>query len=1060
MGSAIGSGASPGPSSLVDSSPLLSPPLLLEIEEGTPAFEALRANADVRVSKLRKVGRSTRLQAGVRVLKSAARTASGQPGHASDRRGAPEFAAPPRSSAASREGAGAMGSGAAGKSVPTIPEVDEGESVDALDDRSYKRKASFESKGGKGGEAGPSEGDDEASQPLDVSITLDDSGTDRNEPLQPNSSQDARKTGQTAEALPLASHPAHRRGTAQPHVTRAALPAAIAAACRAGEDLDRERANQLADPPEGGSTGGSKESKSPFSHLFKPALAADDDASPTKAGTPQRTRPRNLRSASVPEGRGMFRRASVEKMQTTQKAHRMPSEISVAETEKHANFDAKPEEMEDLSDDGEGATDVEVAGDGGEAKAKEQVVTPIVVEVPGEKRRAAAGAEGAPDEDEDDALERTQRRTNLAPGGGAAVEEEGGKDADDGREALMAKAKKKMSRRSQRKKRESVLDDMHIHGLPKSVRRWVKSKRINEAEKGQRSYVKGKVIAGEHELCTMTIAVMFGMRTSIGRTNLAMSRTAHNERRWLDNEDLMAVEKYEFPPRGSDITPPHKLNHTFKFKDYSPMAFAYLRRMFGINEYDFLLSVCGNPNYIEFQSNAKSGQFFFYSPDGRYMIKTMTNTESKFLRRILPHYFRHCAMNPNTLVTKFLGMYRVKLYHLRRNVKFVVMTSVMDTDKPLHNLFDLKGSVTGRDAPGDSVEKDNDVRRLIPNAGAFMLEPGLRKRLRAQLEIDCQFLKSMKIMDYSMLVAVHNISYRNTKRLSTIPQQARVVSSDDGDDRSNSSFDASHATLDRYLDVDDDDSYLDGANQYNQRESKRRLGHDAPATSIRVVKASEDDESSKGSKLGNPLMVEKAIEDMYWPFHSFYDIHGMRRMDPMNESLIAPQIKKSNEDGLDKAEKKPWFELVLAPKAKAPMSSGMQYDMPKFERPLSFRKDGGFMMDTSTVDLPIKISVPGAPHVVNYCDGKIFYMGIIDILQQFNIRKRGEARWRRLGGKGWEAASCVHPAVYADRFLRFFDEYSATCPRQTNQTTENASVSDRSSNHSERVSPKVKRKTM
>jgi hypothetical protein len=63
------------------------------------------------------------------------------------------------------------------------------------------------------------------------------------------------------------------------------------------------------------------------------------------------------------------------------------------------------------------------------------------------------------------------------------------------------------------------------------------------------------------------------------------------------------------------------------------MAFAYLRRMFGVNEFDFLLSVCGNANFIEFISNAKSGQFFFYSSDGKYMIKTMTNVESKFLRR-------------------------------------------------------------------------------------------------------------------------------------------------------------------------------------------------------------------------------------------------------------------------------------------------------------------------------------------------------------------------------------------------------------------------------------------
>ena len=94
-------------------------------------------------------------------------------------------------------------------------------------------------------------------------------------------------------------------------------------------------------------------------------------------------------------------------------------------------------------------------------------------------------------------------------------------------------------------------------------------------------------------------------------------------------------------------------------------------------------------------------------------------------------------------------------------------------------------------------------------------------------------------------------------------------------------------------------------------------------------------------------------------------------------------------------------------------------------------------MDTSAMDLPIKMSVPGAPHMAEYCDGKIFYMGIIDILQQFNIRKRGEARYRRLSGKGWEAASCVHPNLYADRFVRFFDEYTE-CRSPPVITEENA----------------------
>lgn len=475
--------------------------------------------------------------------------------------------------------------------------------------------------------------------------------------------------------------------------------------------------------------------------------------------------------------------------------------------------------------------------------------------------------------------------------------------------------------------------------------------------------------------------------------------------------------------------------------------------MFGVNEYDFLLSVCGNANYIEFQSNAKSGQFFFYSPDGKYMIKTMTNTESKFLRRITPHYFHHCAMNPNTLITKFLGMYRVKLYHLKRNVKFVVMKSVYDTDKHLHQLFDVKGSITGRDAkPGDAVKKDNDIRRTLPD-GAFILEPGLRERLKTQVQLDCEWLSSMKIMDYSMLVGVHNISHRSTKTpLKPVVQRARPLSNDDGDDCSSSSFDASNAScLDHFLEVDDDDSYLDGAQCH--KGSKSRVDYDASTVTsgeavrtVRVVKSpSVDDESSRVSRKEMDKLVEKAIEDMYWPFHRFYDIQGLRRMKAPHgapEAIPGNEPKQSDKQEDDRMN---ILNAVHSPKLEVATASGGRCDLPAFERPLSYRKDGGFMMDTTTCDLPLRMSVPGAPHMVEYCDGKIFYMGIIDILQQFNIRKRGEARYRRLGGKGWEAASCVHPNIYADRFIRFFEEYTA-CSQLSSapNDTLSESVSNRS----------------
>jgi Phosphatidylinositol-4-phosphate 5-kinase len=194
-----------------------------------------------------------------------------------------------------------------------------------------------------------------------------------------------------------------------------------------------------------------------------------------------------------------------------------------------------------------------------------------------------------------------------------------------------------------------------------------KKMRKREKKRTNRNYVKGKVIDGEHELYTLSIAMMLGLRYTIFLTNNQLVQDKRNKRMWLDSDEFMKMEKYIFRPDGRNDTPPHQLSHTFKFKDYSPLPFAFLRRMFGINEYEFHHSVCGNANFIEFISNAKSGQFFFYSSDGKYMIKTMTNAESKFLRRseyaIVPSFKCHGCLYKLFFSDDSLSLYL--LYHLQ-----------------------------------------------------------------------------------------------------------------------------------------------------------------------------------------------------------------------------------------------------------------------------------------------------------------------------------------------------------------------------------------------------------
>lgn len=138
------------------------------------------------------------------------------------------------------------------------------------------------------------------------------------------------------------------------------------------------------------------------------------------------------------------------------------------------------------------------------------------------------------------------------------------------------------------------------------------------------------------------------------------------------------------------MTPAHAARD-FKFKDYCPEVFRHIRARFDIDPAEYLLCVCGNFEFLEFISNSKSGQFFFYSHDRRYMIKTVSQGESKFLRKILPEYYAHIMAHPNTLLTRFFGMHRVKP-HKKREQHFLIMGSVFYTQRTMDLVFDLKGS--------------------------------------------------------------------------------------------------------------------------------------------------------------------------------------------------------------------------------------------------------------------------------------------------------------------------------------------------------------------------------
>jgi len=208
--------------------------------------------------------------------------------------------------------------------------------------------------------------------------------------------------------------------------------------------------------------------------------------------------------------------------------------------------------------------------------------------------------------------------------------------------------------------------------------------------------------------------------------------------------------------------------YDFKFKDYAPWVFRRLRTLFRLDPADYLMSLTGKYILSELGSPGKSGSFFYFSRDYKYIIKTIHHAEHKFLRKILKEYYQHVTNNPNTLLSQFYGLHRVKIPYGKK-IHFVVMNNLFPPHRDIHHTFDLKGSTVGRLYKEEELEKN--PRATLKDLNWMRrhrhLELGIQKKrlFLDQLQRDVALLKRLEIMDYSLLIGIHDLQKGNEENL-------------------------------------------------------------------------------------------------------------------------------------------------------------------------------------------------------------------------------------------------------------------------------------------------------
>uniref|UniRef100_A0A8C9REE9 Phosphatidylinositol 5-phosphate 4-kinase type-2 gamma n=1 Tax=Scleropages formosus TaxID=113540 RepID=A0A8C9REE9_SCLFO len=185
----------------------------------------------------------------------------------------------------------------------------------------------------------------------------------------------------------------------------------------------------------------------------------------------------------------------------------------------------------------------------------------------------------------------------------------------------------------------------------------------------------------------------------------------------------------------------------FKFKEYCPQVFRNLRERFGIEDLDYQVSLARSPPVRGGDGHAEG--LLLTSYDRTLVVKQISSEDVADMHNILSEYHQHIVKcHGSTLLPQFLGMYRVSVES--EDTYLVVMRNMFSHRLVVHRKYDLKVRC-GKELP---TFKDVDFRN---NMQKVHVSEEQKEKFMEKLKRDVEFLVKLKIMDYSLLLGIHDV---------------------------------------------------------------------------------------------------------------------------------------------------------------------------------------------------------------------------------------------------------------------------------------------------------------
>ncbi|XP_049588645.1 phosphatidylinositol 5-phosphate 4-kinase type-2 gamma isoform X2 [Syngnathus scovelli] len=195
----------------------------------------------------------------------------------------------------------------------------------------------------------------------------------------------------------------------------------------------------------------------------------------------------------------------------------------------------------------------------------------------------------------------------------------------------------------------------------------------------------------------------------------------------------------------------------FKFKQYCPQVFRNLRERFGIEDQDFQVSLARCPPLKDEEGRCEG--LLLTSYDRTLVVKEISSEEVAEMHNFLLEYHQYVVTSHgSTLLPQFLAMYRVTVES--EDTYLLVMRNMFSHRLHVHKKYDLKGSLVSREATLKEKVKELPTYKdmdFMNNMQKIYVCDEVKESVMGKLNRDIEFLVRMKIMDYSLLLGIHDV---------------------------------------------------------------------------------------------------------------------------------------------------------------------------------------------------------------------------------------------------------------------------------------------------------------